>query len=77
MRLRYLGWLLVGACGHVADVGDHKCTTDTDCPATWACVRVTQVHAVTGDCLTSSGVEVCRPHCTSCPPASACGCVCP
>ncbi len=74
MRMAFV--LALVGCGSSTDVGDRKCALDADCTNDWKCVTVTQVRAPTGDCLASSGVNVCRPLCTSCPPPGTCGCVC-
>lgn len=75
--MRYLGVLVLLACGSSTDVGDRKCVVDGDCTNGWKCVAVTEVRVATGDCLQSTGVNVCRPLCTTCPPPGTCGCVCP
>lgn len=74
-------WLLIflSACGgsSASNVGDVRCTTDSECVGGQRCVLVSSVRIGTGDCLASSGAKVCRPLCTDCAKAAPCGCQCP
>lgn len=71
-----LGFLL--ACGSSAsNVGDTRCATDADCSSEQRCVLAKAIRIGTGDCLASSGANVCRPLCADCANATPCGCQCP
>jgi hypothetical protein len=73
-------WVLavvVSGCGGGTFAGDVRCQPDGGCLG-GLCVRVTRVLTPTGQCLASSGADVCRPVCASCPGGDEpCGCVCP
>ncbi|GMU59762.1 MAG: hypothetical protein AMXMBFR34_15250 [Myxococcaceae bacterium] len=74
-------WLLVLAlsgCSGSAFPGDALCAADGGCPSGQACVHVTRVLTSDGRCLESTGADVCRAVCGTCPTVQmACGCVCP
>lgn len=68
---------ILTACGSSAsNVGDVRCSTDADCSSEQRCVRATSIRIGTGECLVSSGANVCRPLCADCSKATPCGCQC-
>lgn len=79
MRMLALLMLLVvmvsTACGgNGSAIGDRRCSDDAECREDEKCVLVTSVLVSTGDCLASSGVNVCRKVCASAADSKPCGC---
>lgn len=73
-------WLLILLCGcgtTFSSYGDVKCATDADCRDPQRCLTVHSIRVGTGDCLASSGSNVCRPLCADCATSTPCGCQCP
>ena len=70
--------LVLCACGAstTGPTGDRLCSNDAGCAEGLVCAHVLEVRVGTR-CLASSGADVCRPVCTTCPPSNGCGCVCP
>ena len=68
-------WLLFFlCCGAPLELGDHRCASNADCLTGQRCVHVTKVFVGTGDCLESSGADVCRARCPEGTAPTDCGC---